>query len=198
MIRYAKELREEITLVSQTRVRKETGTSQVDVLEFMQRLVMHFISNPDPTVVPVYSFEYLDKSYYGVHQYAYEMERLGELTRTEQKIIDLVGDQVSAGKSYPLEKSKNIKDADLLLRGWDKYPELMIFLKRILEQDRYHDLHGGNIMKNVNDEYRLIDLEGFISHPLLGNQNAWISQYRTNEPANDFTMTFPSAPESYT
>jgi hypothetical protein len=53
------------------------------------------------------------------------------------------------------------------------YPTLTAFLTKIIEQGKYWDIHAGNVLKDEDDNYRLIDLEGFIRTPLTHHKNEW-------------------------
>ena len=52
---------------------------------------------------------------------------------------------------------------------------LAIFLDTVIRQNRYHDLHHGNVMLDADKNYRLIDVEGFQNdYPLNDKRNDWI------------------------
>jgi hypothetical protein len=185
---YHKKLPSGIELISDTVVRKHATfpKDRVEAIEFMQAITLHLIVNPDPMIVPVYRFEYegltIHDNYgyaYGTHSYSYDMKRLGLLSSHEEELIDLVEDNHSAGFEEPTKIHDKPARQKLLLHGWDKHKKLMEFLQTIINQDRYFDLHGGNIMKDEHDDFKLIDLEGFMKSPLFGEQNKWITTLRT-------------------
>jgi len=135
----------------------------------MQVLVKHFINHPDPLVVPVSRFEIIENTQYN-HRYSYDMEFLGMLSKEEKLFIDRVGDL------------HDQFGADALNQDYDLYPErhslprLFSYLKEVIALNRYHDLHAGNIMIDLDENYRIIDLEGFYYFSLYNSSNNWITR----------------------
>lgn len=172
MIRYASRLPPgrgcQILEDNQT-VRKTVQCSEEYTLLFMEALVNHFIRQPDPLVVPVYRFEVLEKSRYK-YCYSYDMQLLGMLSEEEKQFVDRVGDLYDK------------HGADALSIPYELYPEkrslpqFFSYLKQVVELDRYHDLHSGNIMIDLDENYRIIDLEGFHYYTLNNSANDWITR----------------------
>lgn len=138
-------------------------------LHFMKAIIEHFINHPDPMVVPVFSFKVIRESKLRGNIYAYTMMRLGILSDEEKELIDFVGDlHDSYGAGACLQER--------YYPGKDNCPELFNFLKTVVEQQRYWDIHSGNILMDHDGNYRLIDLEGFLRTPLELSINDWISK----------------------
>ena len=157
-------------------VRKTATCTGEDTLQYMEALCHHLIARPDPMVVPVYSFKYLGKQI-NVHRYQYDMMRLGDLTREETAIVYQVGDAWrSLQRHIATDPTHQFKDNAIYTPDecWDKHPKLMSFLQEVVELDRYHDLHGENVMVDNDGDYRVIDVEGFLNTPLSRPSNAWI------------------------
>lgn len=168
------ESRNGITLIDEHRVRKEAQLSTREGFDYTRAVVKHFIRKPDPMVVPVYTFEVIEEtpekeSRYGTYIYAYEMMRLGMLSRDERAVIDV---------SYPYYHNGIPVDVkhDILQMGWRSYPKLLKFLNVVFQQQRYSDIHSGNFMKDQDGDYRIIDLEGFNGSPLNQPKNDWITR----------------------
>ncbi len=141
-----------ISLVSDMVVRKAANAGH-ESFEKIRALCNHFMRYPDPMVVPIYNFELIKtpKTAFDFYTYSYDMKRLGKLSRTEKDIIN-------RADWHPV----GIWKSDLILsNALDNHPKLMRFLKRIVEEGRYRDLHGGNVLKNEQEEFCLIDIEGF-------------------------------------
>jgi hypothetical protein len=150
-------------------IRKIAQCSELKTLEFMKAVTCHFIDYPDPMVVPVYRFEILEKKR-GNYVYSYDMMRLGILSEVERDLIDRIGDlHDSYGGDACYREGE-------LYSGCYEYPELFNFLKLITRQQRYWDIHSGNILMDPDGQYRLIDLEGFLRTPLGQSCNNWISR----------------------
>ena len=171
MIKYAESLSSDksIKLLDKITIKKTVRYQAKKTLDFMKAIIEHFIKHPDPLVVPVYSFEVIKESELGNNTYAYTMMRLGILSETEKQLIDFVGDlHDSYGAGACLQ--------EMFYHGQDKQPELFSFLKAVVDQQRYWDIHSGNILMDPDGNYRLIDIEGFIKTPLILNCNDWISR----------------------
>lgn len=164
-----------IKLVNDQVVRKEYGFSDKESFNLVQRLCNHFINHPDPMVVPVLRFEVLEDSEknnqrFGTFKYAYEMKRLFMLSHEEKDIIE------TCIRSY-FNSSLNKDNPDARVQlAWKNNSKLVEFMKTVLEQGRYNDLHSGNFLKDENEDYKIIDLEGFMRYPANGQQNDWIDQ----------------------
>lgn len=147
--------------------------------EFMRELCNHLIAHPDPMIVPVSCFEFLGLAAGNVHKYSYDMMRLGDLSRKEVDIIWQVGDAWRHFHGYPnLDPTKQFKDDAVYSAEecWEQHPKLMLFLKEVIVLNRYHDLHGENVMMDNDGDYRLVDIEGFLNSPLSQPENDWLRQ----------------------
>jgi hypothetical protein len=158
-------------------VRKTTTCSGQKTLHFMRALCEHLIARPDPMVVPVYKFQNLSSKVENLYQYSYDMLRLGDLDGNEKEIIWQVGNAWRNGIAKPTRQFTEYGEKVYSVsKAWDTYPELMKYLGKIVKQDRYHDLHGGNIMKDEEGLYKIIDIEGFLNTPLSQPSNHWIKR----------------------
>jgi hypothetical protein len=160
----------QVKLIDEHTVRK-TGRLSINHLEMFSRLMEHFINKPDPMVVPTYSFG-IDEmpepnSRFGIFKYHYDMKRLGMLSPNEKVYIDVASDKRWVFSTTPERKS--IYEKTAISR-----PDLATFVSTVIEQDRYRDLHGGNIMKDEDESYKLIDLESFLNSPLDRPENEWM------------------------
>lgn len=164
-----------IKLVSDQVVRKEYGFGDRESFELIQKLCKHFIKNPDPMVVPVLRFELLEESKkderFGTFKYAYEMKRLFMLTSEEKNIIETcIRSFFNHNQDLKLNPDYRMQSA------WKENPALVEFMQKVLSQNRYNDLHSGNFLKDENEDYKIIDLEGFMRYPANGAHNDWITQ----------------------
>lgn len=158
-------------------VRKTATCKGNETFEFIKTLCQRLIVHPDPMIVPVYSFKYLGACADFSHKYQYDMRRLGDLSKEETETIWQVGDAWRAGSSDPTRifVPKPVFEGYIPAdKAWEKYPKLMHFLQEVIKLDRYHDLHGENVMMDEDENYRLIDVEGFLNPPLARPSNAWI------------------------
>jgi hypothetical protein len=172
MIRYATRTPpgKPVILLNDTTIRKTTRGVLDRTFEFMNALIKHFIHNPDPLVVPIYSYKVLlikrDNN-----SYQYDMMRLGLLPKEERALVDDAGDLADKyGKGFWSKANK-----DFYLK-FQQNSKLASFLETISSQGRYHDLHSGNIMMDMDGDYRLVDLEGFTNNPLEAFDNDWITR----------------------
>lgn len=150
-------------------VRKTAQTSMRSNFDFMKTLCTHLINNPDPMIVPVYSFNILQNDHYACFKYSYDMMAMGTLSGDEKDVVNLVSNKVDYYGEIT-ESDPNIQNC------WKQQPELMSFLDKLVKQDRYFDLHDGNIMIDHEENYRVIDLEGFIQYSLSDPRNDWITR----------------------
>lgn len=164
MIKYADEpLGHNIELINNTIVQKTVALPSEKAIVFMKAIVEHFIRNPDPMVVPLYSFNIFKKTY------SYTMMRLGILSKKEEELIDFVGDMQDSYGAGACLQNKPYPNSE-------EYPELFDFLKTVTLQQRYWDIQSGNILMDSDGHYRLIDIEGFLNTPLDQSSNDWISR----------------------
>lgn len=127
----------------------------------------------DPMIVPIYDFVNLGyDSQSGIFRYQYDMKALLCLKAEEKRLINLVADRFDKCEEYPSHSTD-----DKIKIGWSTYPELMRFLDKVLAHGRYLDLHDGNIMIDEEDNYQIIDVEGFINTLPLGHpKNSWFME----------------------
>lgn len=178
MIRFATRLppSHNVTALDNGNIRKTEWYCREEQFKFIVALLEHLIQRPDPLVVPVYSYSILEP---GPRDFtvSYEMMHCGILEKEERDFVDAVGEAWDVHQAKVFEKL----DAgacgvyqDELRSGCQKLPELAKFLKQVVEEGRYLDLHSGNVMRNQDAEYVLIDLEGFVRTPLEAPYNNWI------------------------
>lgn len=169
MLNYAKRMppNKPVEILDNGNIRKTIANRNLDWMEFMSALLKHFTKYPEPYVVPIYDYKILSSS-----SYQYDMMRCGLLTDDERALISIVGD---LHDRYKIAACQVTHDLDLL-EYKKKCPKLFQFLQMIVEQDRYWDIHSGNILLNEDGEYCLIDLEGYIKLPLLKAVNNWITR----------------------
>lgn len=153
---------------NQSRVRKTAYTGLKCHLLFMKALCKRLIDNPDPLIVEVYSFKELPNAF-GNYKYQYDMKAMGMLSEAEKRVVNMVSKYCEPGDAMPTDL------ADINL-AWKKHPAIMTFLQKVLFQNRYFDIHDGNIMIDENEEYKLVDLEGFIGS---SQDNKWVYQNET-------------------
>lgn len=166
-----------LTLVNETRVRKNARVNTLEDARAIEALCKHFMDTKDPMVVEIYSFQHLkplpDKApsayTYSGYGYFYEMKRLAKLSEDEKNLIEHM--------AY-LNRSKAMLDRDKNLHHDKDYPKLFDFMLEVLQQNRYHDLHSGNFLKDEFGDYKLIDIEGFFNYgrPLTDPGYAWLSK----------------------
>lgn len=160
-----------LTLETDSIVRKTwIASSETYVLDVCQ-VVNHFILKPDPKVVPVYDWQYFGKAEHG-YKYSYSMERMCPLSREEKTIIDVAGDFELKFVNDPMVLCAREACDDLARENL----ELIAFLVEVIKDGKYHDLHSGNIMLDLDGNYRLIDLEGFVSSNYNSVRNKWFKE----------------------
>lgn len=175
MIRYSSNLPPGLAFTGKERIRKTAHCSSKGHVVFMEKLCQHFINNPDPLVVPVYRFDNHNFKRSGSnYSYSYDMMALGMLSKHEKDLINDISERWDRFSELPSES----KDEDTIQR-YKVYPELISFMDKVLSQRRYYDLHDGNIMIDLEENYRLIDLEGFYCRSLAHPSNKWITSEAT-------------------
>jgi len=164
-------------------IRKTASCYGMATLEFFRGLCQHLIAHPDPMIVPIYRFEYLGAYSNNDHRYSYDMMRVGDLSREEKEIVWQVGDAWRFFYNQPIDPTRKFKVNAVLTSEecWAKHPQLMHFLKEVIVLNRYHDLHGENVMMDNDGQFRLIDLESFHNPPLSKPSNNWITQVSLGE-----------------
>jgi len=157
-----------IKLVDDRTIRKEAEFSQRENFEWIRKLVLHLIANPDPMVVPIYRFEVItetsdrDDRRWGHYKYAYEMMRLPMLTHDEKELITAMIQRRWTSNNPPPDAT--------IEEGRRNFPDLVAFMTRVLAEGNYTDLHDNNFLKDEQGNYRIIDLEGFSRYPSIGNR----------------------------
>jgi len=182
MIKYNQNLSQiwGLKLLDHKTVSKEAHLSSRESWDCFLAIIQHFMRNPDPMVVPIYSIEALQipqdpTTMYSDFIYRYTMKRLGMLSYGEKALIlsmkELrIADRIGSTALFIKKHQDNFQ----LYK--DEYPELVNFMKKILDQKRYLDVHAGNFLKDEDDSYKIIDLEGFINAPLDREENNWITR----------------------
>ncbi len=180
MIRYATRLppNSATALLPNGLVRKTEYFSTEQSFKFIVAVVEHFIKSPDPMVVPVYDYAILSERR---HDYSicYDMMQCGILEEDERKLVDYIGDlwDVHGTDTWNrIDAGTCRRYAEELPLLQEQNPLLSNFLKRVVTEGRYLDLHSGNVMRNEDNEFVLIDLEGFIRTPLEAEINSWITR----------------------
>lgn len=123
-------------------------------------MFQHMMQHPDPLVAPVLRCEKLSSE-----TYSYDLPLMAKLTYSERRLIEYASD---LDKGYPSLWKKQKK---LHLPGRYKHQKLMWFLRKVIMQDLYRDLHCGNVMRDRYGNYKLLDLEGFDPKKYLSYHN---------------------------
>jgi hypothetical protein len=166
MIQYATRLPpgKPVELLDNNLIRK-TYTGSEKWFEYMDALIKHFINNPDPLVVPIYNYQVLSKRrdcfYRTEYTYCYDMMRCGILSVDERWCVDHIGNLWNK-----FNKKACDQKTDGIALCKKQFPKLFEFLKTVVEQNRYFDLHSENVMMDEDRNYVLVDLESFIKTPL--------------------------------
>lgn len=172
MIHYATRLPpgKPVKVLNYTTIRKTTRGVLDRTFHFMDAVIKHFIRNPDPLVVPVYNYRVISNKRDN-NSYQYDMMRLGLLSKEERALVDDAGDLADKYRKGFWSEA----DEDFYLK-FQQHAKLASFLETISRQGRYHDLHSGNVMMDMDGNYLLIDLEGFTNNPLEALDNDWITR----------------------
>lgn len=157
-----------VKLVNDTTVRKHAQASMIESVLFMEKLCNYLIAHPDPTIVPVYGFEYLGREEDGNFHYTYDMEKLYHLSRDEKNVIEEI-----AADWYGAARLPSESHLEWVRRGRCEYSGLVNFLETVIKLNRYTDINRGNIMLDQDGNYRLIDLESFFHSPIDNEKNLW-------------------------
>lgn len=121
-------------------------------------------------VVPVYEFRLLPKTN-GYYSYSYDMMRCGILLPSERSLVNVVGDLYDAHGAGACQQ-----DNEELYSRAREFPKLFEFLTELTKQNRYWDIHSGNVMIDEDHNYVVVDLEGFTRTPLELYDNNWITR----------------------
>lgn len=143
-----------IELIKNDIVRKTVRFSSFYDFTKIKRICSFLTEYPSDMIVPIYSFTALKNNSYG---YSYDMKRLFKLSDDESIIIEDVSNIWFDLGRCPIKISdyynkKIINDNQKLIN----------FLQNIVNHSKYRDLHSGNIMKDENSNFKLIDIEGFL------------------------------------
>lgn len=169
MIKYPHSLPQGITFLGKDCVRKTAIAGDEKYLELIEAICNHFMKRPDPKVVPVYKFGVKGKEN-GMWWYYYDMMLMGMLSNEEKRAITILDRKWACGK-VPFPQSKDPE----VIKTCEAFPKLSKFMLEILMDGRYFDTHSGNVMIDLEEDYRLIDLEGFMLHGIITHpKNAWI------------------------
>ncbi len=148
----------QITLVDDKTVMKTDRCSNLVELNLIEDIIKFFEDGHDDSVVSAHSFQNL-----GNNKYSYKMDLLFPLEDEEESFIDHVTEEMSH-KGINIFSNDILKSYqyDILIKYMQKHTALTAFLKRVLMEGRYLDLHAGNVMKNSNGDFKLIDIESFV------------------------------------
>jgi len=150
-----------IEVISDRVVRKHAMASNKEMFDIIQAICLHFINHPNKLVVPTYSFKAgsIAGSKYNAHSYHYDMMRMAPLSHDEMMFLS----------SYRHAANNTVDN-------YNHYRKLADFLDKVMSEGRYRDLHDMNVMKDEDDNFRLIDLEGFYLSPLNRAENNWLRE----------------------
>ncbi len=164
-----------IKLLDGKTIKKQAVLGTQETYEIMQSVCFYFMEHPDPMVVPIYSFELIEgpppgvTATYANHVYTYTMKRLAMLSEEEKSLISFHSTIYYHGENYLLTTQQDeYKEVSA------KYPELHKFMDEVRGLGRYTDIHDGNFLKDEDESYKIIDLEGFIRTPWGRSENDWL------------------------
>ena len=175
MRRYPHKLQTNLKYLDRNTIRKTAVCSIENTVNFVEKLCQHLMVRPDPDIVPIYSFKRLGTNH-KTYKYQYDMQAMLMLTTEERQAIMACVDLWEENECYPSNWQSSKYKFDEMMLGWAQYPELMRFMDRLYKENRYHDIHDGNIMIDEQDNYRIIDLEGYIYHDLNDPMNDWFNK----------------------
>ncbi len=121
-----------------------------------------------PMCACVYDHKYIgcgtERAYIGERHYIlyyYVMEKLYKITEDEKKVFY----SLLSHEDRNVKKNYSLASATDMLRGMQRgldfdYNKVFRFYRVLKESNFYHmDLHPRNIMKNINDNFKLIDFD---------------------------------------
>jgi hypothetical protein len=159
MIRYSHSLPTGLEIISDSVVRKTPRASCYETVFFMKTLCEHLINHPDPLVVPIYNFSSSSKrNVDGTFEYSYDMMRLGMLSKEDKNFIRSRDKLTGGNVDVPVKPNNKLKR----------------FIDIVSDKDDYWDLHCENVLIDLEEEYKLIDIEGFFRYKIGNN---WIKQW---------------------
>lgn len=170
-----------IKLLSEYEVRKTARVGSKSIRNDMAKVVKWSSSKFNTIAVPAYNFKEL-RDYGGFYEYSYDMPRLGRLNKEQKNIVRSVTSCLYGCWDYPGVNPFNLdnnwdcpskdpfnpdnlseSEKSFMDESWSNHRDLMMLLLKVHKENRYHDLHEGNVMIYPDDgDPRLIDLEGFI------------------------------------
>jgi hypothetical protein len=168
MRKYPQSLQFNLKYLDDHTIRKNGGASIEFNRQFMEILFTHLMIHPEPMVVPVYDFQILDNKG-GVFHYQYDMKALLMLHAEEKRLVNRSFNRYEMYGELPSRSEDTI-----IQQGWQDWPNLLRFMEQWILLGRHLDIHDGNIMIDENDQYKLVDIEGFIHHPIDDPINDWI------------------------
>lgn len=164
-----------IKLLDDKTIKKHAQLGTKEQYDIMQAILLHFMEHPDPMVVPVYGYELVQgppadaAPTYATHVYTYTMKRLAMLNEEEKNLIHYHSTIYYHGLNY-----LHTKEQDEYMAAAKLYPELQKFMDKVREMGRYTDIHDNNFLKDEDENYKIIDLEGFIRTPWDRSENDWL------------------------
>lgn len=161
--------------IDQNTIRKEATLSLSENLHFMEALCNSLINCPDPMVVPIFNF-HIGTYSKGIYHYSYDMLALLSLYQEEKNLVNWSEEAYYRNGVLPSQSTD-----ERIQVGWDQWPDLMQFIEKWITLRRHRDIHDGNILIDEEDNYRIIDLEGFIHSSLDSPINSWINKLGANK-----------------
>jgi hypothetical protein len=158
-----------ITLIDEFTVRKEAKSYSSENMMIIREIIKFYERNPDKHVIRAWNFNFI-----GNNSYTYDMERATALTLKEKQIVSAVSERsyydhiTSAAEAIKICYSDK---AEYIIADNQK---LINFLDYVINQNRYHDLHDQNVMRSIDNEFVLIDLEGFTFNKKISEYD-WIT-----------------------
>jgi len=168
-----------IKLISEFEVRKTARVHSISVRKDMAKVVEWSSSKFNTIAVPAYNFKEL-RDYGGFFEYSYDMPRMGRINKEHKEIIQFIVDRQHDEWGRPLKNPfnpncLNEKETLFMNNAWENHRDLMTFLLDVHEDNKYGDLHEGNVMILPDTgDFALIDLEGFI---VRGYDIGWMDNH---------------------
>lgn len=146
-----------IVEVDNFRILKRAECSTEKTYTFMKAICESLIRSPNPSIVPVLSFHTVSKGFFHF-RYNYLMQKLNPLSSFEKSVIE-VWSGINDDDREDIPKYTPEQSDAISLAGQEQCPKLL----KLMDEWRwtYWDFHAGNVMKDDDGEYRIIDLEGF-------------------------------------
>ena len=132
-----------IKVINKDTIRKVYAAYSIEG-DFIEMVCCYLIENPHPLIVPIYKFEGNFEDNWC--HYSYDMKLLTPISEEEACIVNNARNDTNNFGISALSRFTNRR--------------LVTFLQKVLVDGIYWDLHGGNVMKDQDGNYLLIDLEG--------------------------------------